>query len=207
MPVLQTAENLERVAYELAQDNMVEGVRYIEVRFAPQLHTRKDFTIADVIHAVCKGMNRSKKEHNNSKNVKDGNDIPFEYGIIVCALRSFNQHMSPYYASLLSLMSHAPKKQIFATASLELARSAAVLAHDQGLPVVGFGLAGEEAGYPADDHKTSFQHAHSHFIRKAVHAGEAYGPESIFRPLQTVMRIVLGMERFFSQQIKFPTLP
>lgn len=30
-------ENLEQAAYELAQDNIAEGVVYIEVRFAPQL--------------------------------------------------------------------------------------------------------------------------------------------------------------------------
>ena len=33
--VLTDAEALERTAYELAQDCMAEGVRYIEVRFAP----------------------------------------------------------------------------------------------------------------------------------------------------------------------------
>ena len=32
--VLNNAENLERVAYELAQDNLAENVRYLEVRFA-----------------------------------------------------------------------------------------------------------------------------------------------------------------------------
>ena len=36
--VLQDAESLQRAAYELAEDNIAEGVRYIEVRFAPQLH-------------------------------------------------------------------------------------------------------------------------------------------------------------------------
>jgi adenosine deaminase len=36
--VMQNAENVERIAYELAQDNLAEGVRYVEVRFAPQLH-------------------------------------------------------------------------------------------------------------------------------------------------------------------------
>ena len=35
--VLRDMENLERAAYELAIDNQLEGVNYIEVRFAPQL--------------------------------------------------------------------------------------------------------------------------------------------------------------------------
>ena len=36
--MLQDAEALERTAYQLAMDNWAEGVRYLEVRFAPQLH-------------------------------------------------------------------------------------------------------------------------------------------------------------------------
>ncbi len=41
--VLQSESALERVAYELAIDNIEEGVRYIEVRFAPQLHQHERF--------------------------------------------------------------------------------------------------------------------------------------------------------------------
>ena len=33
--VLQDAESLDRVAYELAEDCAGEGIRYLEVRFAP----------------------------------------------------------------------------------------------------------------------------------------------------------------------------
>ena len=44
--VLNTPENLERTAYELAQDNLEEGVRYMEVRFAPQLHSRSELLAA-----------------------------------------------------------------------------------------------------------------------------------------------------------------
>ena len=44
-------------------------------------------------------------------------------------------------------------------------------------------LAGEEAGYPADDHAPAFQFAHKSFLKKTVHAGEAYGPESIFQAI------------------------
>src|SRR5207245_2224013 len=36
--VLQDAEALERASFELAEDCQAEGVRYLEVRFAPQLH-------------------------------------------------------------------------------------------------------------------------------------------------------------------------
>ena len=37
----QTEPALERIAYELAEDAAADGVRYIEVRYAPVLNTRE----------------------------------------------------------------------------------------------------------------------------------------------------------------------
>ena len=54
--VLTDAEALERVAYELAQDCLAEGVRYVEVRFAPQLHVREDLDIGRVLEAVDRAL-------------------------------------------------------------------------------------------------------------------------------------------------------
>jgi adenosine deaminase len=71
---------------------------------------------------------------------------------------------------------------VYGAASLELARAGVELAAE-GLPVVAFDLAGEEAGYPPADHWAAYQFAHNHFIRKTVHAGEAYGPESIWQAI------------------------
>jgi len=181
--VMQNAESLEQIGYELIQDHLAEGVRYIEVRFAPQLHMHDKLSMKQVIAAVCKGMDRARKEHNQSPAVRRGEDIPCYYGLILCALRFFNEHMSPYYRQIMQVMPYAPPKQVFAAASLELARAAVSLAHQDGYPVVGFDLAGAEKGYPAGDHQAAFQHAHSNFIRKTVHAGEAYGPESIFQAI------------------------
>jgi len=181
--VMQNEENLERIAYELAQDNIEENVRYCEVRFAPQLHVQQDFSMKQIVAAIVRGMDKAKAEHNASDAVQNGDDIPFEYGIIVCAMRCFYEFMSPYYADLCRVMKHAPKKELFAVASLELAHAAETLVHHKGLPVVGFDLAGEEAGYPADYHRQAYQYCASHFIKKTVHAGEAYGPESIFQAI------------------------
>jgi adenosine deaminase len=181
--VMQSAENLERIGYELIEDHLAEGVRYIEIRFAPQLHINANLSMKQVIQAVCKGMDRAKKEHNQSAAVRNGTDIPCYYGLILCALRFFNEHMSPYYKQIFQVMPYAPPKQVFAAASLELARAAVELAQHDGYPVVGFDLAGAEKGFPAGDHQAAFQHAHSNFIRKTVHAGEAYGPESIFQAI------------------------
>ncbi len=206
--VLQTPENLERVAYELAVDNIAENVRYIEVRYAPQLHVRPGFPMEEVVECVHRGLARAQREHNQSPAVKQGADIPFHYGIITCAMRFFNRHMSAYYAQLFDVMPHAPAKEVMAVASLEMARSAAALAHQKGIPVVGFDLAGAEAGFPALDHKEAYQYAHVHFLKKTVHAGEAYGPESIFQAITECHadRLGHGTWLFAADKIKDPAI-
>ena len=181
--VMRNVENIERIAFELAEDNIAENVRYIEVRFAPQLHVQDGLTMEETVAAVAKGLERAKKQHNDTQAVHAGEDLPFEFGIICCAMRSFNEHMSPYYRRLINVMPRAPKKELIAMASEEMARAAVQLRDEQGLPIVGFDLAGEEYGFPAAYHTTAYQFAHSHFMRKTVHAGEAYGPESIFQAI------------------------
>lgn len=181
--VMRSPENLERIAYELAVDNLRENVRYIEVRFAPQLHVYEEMDTAEVVKAVCRGLQRAQDEHNQTPAVREGRDLPFAFGLILCALRCFTAEMSPYYSDLFRVMAFARRKQIFAAASLELARAAVSLKYDYGLPIVGFDLAGEEKGYPAVAHREAYQYCHRHFLKKTVHAGEAYGPESIFQAI------------------------
>ncbi len=205
--VLQDLENLSRAAQELVEDNAAEGVRYIEVRFAPQLHVTATTGVRDVVRAVAAGLAAGAKAHNNSKTVKSGEDVPFRYGMILCAMRRFKKGMSPYFADMLRLMEHAPKDEVFAAASLELARAGVELSVE-GLPVVGFDLAGEEAGFPPADHWAAYQYAHNHFIRKTVHAGEAYGPESIWQAITQchANRIGHGTFLFAQDMIQDPKI-
>jgi adenosine deaminase len=64
-----------------------------------------------------------------------------------------------------------------------VARAAARLRQEAGLLVVGVDLAGQEKGYPAEDHRVAYQVAHEAFLGKTVHAGEDYCPESIFQAI------------------------
>ena len=66
------------------------------------------------------------------------------------------------------------------TDSEEVARAAVQFA-DQG--VVGFDLAGPEAGYPPDDHLAACLVAREGGLGLTIHAGEADGPHSIWRAL------------------------
>lgn len=60
---LQTKENLKRAAYELVRDVATEGVRYIEVRFAPMLSTEKGLTCREVIASVVDGLKAGEREY------------------------------------------------------------------------------------------------------------------------------------------------
>jgi adenosine deaminase len=54
--VMQTAEALSRIAYELTLDSAAENVDYLEVRWAPRLHQRRGLTVGEVIDAVLAGL-------------------------------------------------------------------------------------------------------------------------------------------------------
>jgi adenosine deaminase len=181
--VLQSESALERAGYELAQDNQAEGVRYVEARFAPQLHVHRYLNAISVLKAVDRGLRRARDEFNRRPEVASGEEPPFEYGIIVCAMRAFREGTSEYFTQLLRSHQYAPNREVFGLASLELARAAVKARDEYELPIVGFDLAGEEKGYPPEDHRDAYEFAHRNFLMKTVHAGEAYGPESIFQAI------------------------
>lgn len=206
--VMQNEAALERIARELAEDNLAEGVRYLEVRFAPQLHTSQGLRLEEILQAVSRGLQTAQLTHNQTDAVRNGEDLPFHFGIIVCALRWFMPQMSSYYQNLFEVMPYAKEKAVFAAASLELARASVALRDQQGLPIVGFDLAGAEAGNPAVDHREAFMFAHRNFLEKTVHAGEAYGPESIFQALTDCHADRLGHATFLfnTERVQSPSV-
>lgn len=203
--VMQDAEALERVGYEFALDNWAEGVRYVEARFAPQLHQHDGLDARAVLRAVNRGMARAQQEINAGIG---GLEPSFRYGIIVCALRMFDANFSAYYHRLLSALAKTPRKTVFGLASLELAREAAWARDEEGIPVVGFDLAGQEDGFPATDHQEAYDFAHSRFMHKTVHAGEAYGAESMFQAITALHadRIGHGYLLFQPERIQDPRI-
>lgn len=81
-----------------------------------------------------------------------------EYGLIVCALRNQSEELSLKLAELASAWF--------------------------GRGVVGFDLAGEEEGHPAKHHLEAFQLIKRRNGSITIHAGEGFGPESIWQALQ-----------------------
>jgi adenosine deaminase len=141
LAVMQTTSALERVAYELVEDATADGVRYIEVRFAPNLNTREGLSLQEVIEASLRGLVRAERDHGTVARV------------IVCALR------------------HQPVRVAEELAELAIAY------RDRG--VVGFDLAGGEAGNPATRYASAFAYAHRHDMACTCHAGEGAGAESV----------------------------
>lgn len=89
LSVLQNQDALFRAAYELAQDAAAENVRYMEVRYAPLLHTRCGLPLTKVVETVLKGLHAA--EH--------------EYGIasrlILCGIRNISPDSSLDMAELV----------------------------------------------------------------------------------------------------------
>lgn len=108
----------------------------------------------------------------------------YEYGIIVCAMRLFCPEMSKYYEALMAVLPDLEYDRVAGLASETLVRVAQKCRDELKLPVVAIDIAGAEAGYKASIHRSAFDLAHAHFFNKTVHAGEGYGPESIFQAVR-----------------------
>jgi len=79
LSVMQSPEALTRIAFELIEDVAAENVRYIEVRYAPILHTRMGMTLEEAVEAVRDGLIKGEKA------------FGVKSGIIICGIR----HISP----------------------------------------------------------------------------------------------------------------
>lgn len=67
--VLQTAENLERAAYELVEDLARENYIYAEIRFAPHFHMQKGLDLDKVVEAVARGVEKAEEKYDIEANL------------------------------------------------------------------------------------------------------------------------------------------
>ncbi len=137
--VMQSADSLERVAYEAALDLSADGVVYAELRFCPALNTERGLSAQAVVEAVSAGL------------AMGSNQTGLHWGLIIDALRHRDD-------------------------SLEMARLAAAFRH---LGVVGFDLAGPEAGHPPERYLPAFRLARESGLRLTIHAGEHAGSQGV----------------------------
>jgi adenosine deaminase len=142
--VMQTKEEIERVARECVLDLAADGVVYAEVRGAPELFTRKGLSLDQVIEATVEGHKQGMAEAKAA-----GREIRVE--VLLCALRQNN------------LSDEVATKVV----------------KYKGRGVVGFDIAGPEDGFPPTDHIKAFDYLRSNGAHFTIHAGEAFGVESI----------------------------
>jgi adenosine deaminase len=142
---MQTAEALERIAYELAEDAARENVRYMEVRYSPVLNIQDGLTLNEAVDAPLRGLRRAEQ------------DFRIRTAVIICGLRNMSPETSMDLAELT--VDHRERG------------------------VVAFDLAGAEYNYPAKKHRDAFYKVVNANVAATIHAGEAYGPESIHQAL------------------------
>lgn len=145
LSLMQHGDQLERIAFELAEDNALENVRYVEVRYSPILNTVEGLPLTEAVEAPLRGLRRAEEKY----------DI--RTALIVCGIRNMNPETSRDLADLTVAF--------------------------KGRGVVAFDLAGAEYNYPAKKHKNAFFTVINKNMATTIHAGEAYGPESIHQAL------------------------
>ncbi len=145
LKVMQTADALYRISYELAEDASKENVKYMEIRYSPILHTNHGLHLTTISNAVIDGLAQAEK------------DFDIKTGIIMCGIRN----MKPDTSLRLAELTIAYKNN----------------------GVIAFDLAGAEYEYPAKHHKEAFYLIRNNNINVTLHAGEAYGPESIHQAI------------------------
>jgi adenosine deaminase len=88
IPLLQSPEAIERVAYEMVEDAGRDGIRYLEVRYCPRLSTREGLTMEQALEAELRGLGRGERE----------------FGVVTrvinCALRHYPPEVSVEIARL-----------------------------------------------------------------------------------------------------------
>ncbi len=75
LEVMQTAECIEKAVYMLLARLYRSGLLYAEIRFAPQLHTRRGLSQDEVVQAAIAGLNKVKEEYS------------FPAQLILCVMR------------------------------------------------------------------------------------------------------------------------
>jgi adenosine deaminase len=165
LSLMQRPESLERTAFELAEDNALENVRYLEVRYSPILNTREGLPLVEAVEAPLRGLARAEERYG------------IRTALIICGIRN----MDPSTTSDLADLAVAFKER----------------------GVVAFDLAGAEYNYPAKKHREAFFKVINENMAATIHAGEAYGPESIHQALHycRANRIGHGTRLFEDRQL------
>lgn len=142
--VMQTEDAITDAVHDLCERMKAQELRYIEIRFAPQLHLKKGLTQEQVVEAAIRGLVSDKE---------------FKAKLILCCMRMADNEEQNLETICMA------KKYL-------------------GKGVVAADLAGAEGVYPTENFERVFQSAKELYVPFTIHAGEAAGPESIWKALE-----------------------
>lgn len=91
LQIMQTKENLQRIAQELAEDLIKDNVIYAEIRFAPNKHRKNCLSLDDIITAVLDGLKRTTLKANLILCMMRGDDFYHNLEIINLAKKYLNK--------------------------------------------------------------------------------------------------------------------
>lgn len=147
--ITQFYENIQRVSEAIVRDAYRHGVRVLELRYSPVIHTYAGLTVRQAIRSVLSGMNRVIEDHPEMR-----------CGLIVIAMR---QH-GPHIAKILARQAMGEAQHLHKRTG-----------------VIGFDIAGPEAGNPPQLFREAFAIAKQGQLGLTVHAGEAAGADYIWQ--------------------------
>ena len=67
--LMQSYDALKRIAFEVMEDAALENVKYLEIRYAPQLHVEEGLTYQAIIEAVIEGIRLAESKYEIKGNV------------------------------------------------------------------------------------------------------------------------------------------
>jgi adenosine deaminase len=87
MWITQFYENIDRVTRDIVQQAYRNGVRLLELRYSPAIHTFGGLSLRQAIRAVLSGMNAGKRAHPD-----------LEIGLVIISMRQHGPHIAKIMA-------------------------------------------------------------------------------------------------------------
>jgi adenosine deaminase len=180
--ILQKKENIYRIGKELVEDLLSDNVYYLELRFDPFLFVNENLSFNDALIALNEGIIAGTQN----------TDKPFDFGLILCALR----HVEPTYSKFYEDLFRGNKQD--SALSLLVYFTALLKKKCPDIPIIGLDLAGDESIGGCDKFADNFKKAKEIGLNITIHAGEARGSESILSALKdcSAQRIGHGLHLF-----------
>lgn len=163
--LIRTADDFALIVYENGADMAAQNIRYREITVTPYTHTDyqdKGITFDELMHGLENGRAQAKKEF--------GVEMRWVFDIPRNFCMGENGRYNPKIAD----------------------KTLAYALEGQDCGVVGFGLGGNEVGYPPEPFAHAFEKAKTNGLLSVPHAGETMGPESIWGSLKALQADRIG---------------